>query len=303
MAPGIAQKAGGDDVQITVTVDVCAARAVSAVDGPDLVAEEGAIGPPVFEPGDAVVRFDERGVVDVAVGKEGVEIAIVIEVDHLEPTAPEGGIGCGEKRSFGELPGAVVQERDDGLELLGDERYEVRSAVAIQVDDGDVARAVAGVEGDADEFGGAVGGPLLFQQEDLAGGVPAEDGDDEVEVGVAVEVGGLNVAHTSQAREDDAGLVGAVLLSLEPEYAAPAFVGRHRNAEIGDQEIADSVAVEVSDFGVGRMSQIRGEHGRGLVMAAGPLETELVIGGLAGDKRACTKDAAWRNRKGGASAG
>ena len=47
----------------------------------------------------------------------------------------------------------------------------------------------------------------LLQEEDLAGDVPAEDADDEVEVAIAIEIGGLNVAHSSQAGKEDPGLV------------------------------------------------------------------------------------------------
>ena len=97
---------------------------------------------------------------------------------------------------------------------------------------------VAVVEPPADELDRAIRRPALFQEEDLAGHVPAEDGDNEVKVAIAIEIGGLNVAHSSQAREEDPGLVRAVFPSLEPEDPAPAVVGGNRNPEIGDQKIA-----------------------------------------------------------------
>jgi hypothetical protein len=131
------------------------------------------------------------------------------------------------------------------------------------------------------ELDRAIRRPALLQEEDLAGDVPAEDGDDEVEVAIAIEIGGLNVAHSSQAGEEDPGLVRPVFPSLEPEDPAQALVRGNGNPEIRDQNIHDPVVVQVGDFGVGRMSQIGREHGCGATRPASLADQQLAAGHVA----------------------
>ncbi len=123
--------------------------------------------------------------------------------------------------------------------------------------------------------------PALLEEEDLASRVPAEDGDDEVEVAIAVEIGSLDVGHSSQARKEDPSFVGAVFPPLEPENTAQAVVGRDRDPEIGDQDIMDPVAVQVGDFGVGRIGQVGREHGRGFVPTPSLMNQQFTAGHLA----------------------
>src|SRR5262245_52649925 len=90
-----------------------------------------------------------------------------------------------------EIP--VIKEGDDRLVLLGDESDEIRFAVAVEVRDGHMNGAVAVIHAMRLEVRLVPAGGAVFQHHDLAYVKPAEDGDDEIELLVAVEVSHLNV--------------------------------------------------------------------------------------------------------------
>ena len=94
----------------------------------------------------------------------------------------------------------VAQERNHGLVMLGEEGDEVRMAVAIEVGHRDVDGPAARVDLALHEDRGAIVGGAVLEQEHPSRRAPAEGGDDEVEVAVAVEVGGLDVRDARAAR-------------------------------------------------------------------------------------------------------
>ena len=133
------------------------------------------------------------------------------------------------------LPGPAVDERHHVLELLRDEGDEVRLAVLVEVRDRHVDPAGPRVDRVALELRLLPVRGHVLVDEDAAHGVPAEGGRHEVEVAVAVEVGGLDVGGARDLlHEDD-------LLELErsglaqPHDAALLVVARHEVAEVGDR--------------------------------------------------------------------
>jgi len=78
------QKSGRDDVEIAVTVEIGGLRAVHARHRREGSRRE-RIGPRVFEPLNAVVWLHDPIVERIAVGQQHVEIAILVEVDEVEP--------------------------------------------------------------------------------------------------------------------------------------------------------------------------------------------------------------------------
>ena len=99
-----------------------------------------------------------------------------------------------------------------------------------------------------------VGGPVL-EQRDVAGGAPAEAADDHVEVAVAVEVGGTRVRRASQLRRQRDRDVRAVGAAPQPVDGAVAVVGGLERAQVGDEEVAAAVLVEVDRLDVGGVAQ------------------------------------------------
>ena len=85
---------------------------------------------------------------------------------------------------------------------------------------------------------------------DRPGLQPSELGDDQVQVPVAIEVGGLDVGDAAEPAGQGSGCERTAGISLEPDDTPDAIVGRHRAPQIGDEEILDSVAVQVRDLGM-----------------------------------------------------
>ena len=99
-----------------------------------------------------------------------------------------------------------------------------------------------------------VGRPVL-EQRDVAGGAPAEAADDHVEVAVAVEVGGAGVGGARQLGRERHGDERAVGAPPQPVDGAVGVVGRLERAEVGDEEVAAPVLVEIDRLDVGGVAQ------------------------------------------------
>ena len=91
----------------------------------------------VLEPLDAVIRLDDRLVERVAVRQQDVEVAVAVEVHHLDarraPVRMRGRCRSPSARSVkSRVP--LVDEGDHLLELLREQRDEVHLAVPVQID-------------------------------------------------------------------------------------------------------------------------------------------------------------------------
>ncbi len=98
---------------------------------------------------------------------------------------------------------------------------------------------------------------LFSRMRDVAGGAPAEAADQHVEIAVAVEVGGAGVGGAGQPlgqRRRDERAVGA---AAQPVDRAVGVVGRLERAEVGDEEVATPVLVEIDGLDVRRVAQAR----------------------------------------------
>ena len=134
--------------------------------------------------------------------------------------------------------------------LLADEGDEIGIAVAVEIGDGHVNRAMAVIDhvGHKDRLG-PIGSPVL-QIDDLARATPAEDGDDQVELAVAVEISRLHVRDAAHPFEQSDRREGAVGRAAEPDHAADLVVGRVEDAQVGDDDVRRAIAVQIDDFGV-----------------------------------------------------
>ncbi len=186
----------------------------------------------------------------------------------MDAAGAVAGMRGGEERLLAELAAALVQEGDHRLVLLADDRDEVRPAVAVEVRDRHVDGAVAVVNDVRHELRLGPVGRLIFEEEDLAGGVEAEGGDDQVELARAAEVGGLHVGHPADALQQSDGRVGAVGPAAQPDDAAALAVGRLEAAEVGDDDVEDAVAVQVHHLGVAGVRHRR-QHAPGGVGLGG----------------------------------
>ena len=87
--------------------------------------------------------------------------------------------------------------------LLREQRDEVHPAVAVQIDRNDVDAAGARIDGVGDEVG-CDGFVVRFSRiGDLSGLAPAERRDREIDLAVAVEVGGVDVGDARPAVEPE----------------------------------------------------------------------------------------------------
>ena len=89
---------------------------------------------------------------------------------------------------------------------------------------------------------------MVLQIVNLADRVPAETGDDEVELAVAVEVRRLHVGDASLVLEERDWLELVAASAAQPEDAAAhgdPWVG---HSEIGHENIGDSIFIQIDDF-------------------------------------------------------
>ena len=101
----------------------------------------------ILQPLNAVERLPQIGLVqNVAVGVKDVELAVAIHVHQLDAAAAPARMRGGIERLLRELSTALVDEGDHRLVLLSDERDEIRLAVAVEIGDRHVDRAVSLVD-------------------------------------------------------------------------------------------------------------------------------------------------------------
>ena len=105
------------NVEIAVAVQVAGLGAHRAHHGPGLVRLE-AETPAVFDPLDAVVRLGTAEVEGIAVGRQQIEVPVLVEVDQGQAgVAPAGSGGTVDLPGL-ELQGAPVEVGGDRLVLL-----------------------------------------------------------------------------------------------------------------------------------------------------------------------------------------
>ena len=141
--------------------------------------------------------------------------------------------------------------------LLGEEGHEVDPPVPVEVGGRDVEGPRALVERRRDELRLLPVAGAVLEQQDPAPGEEAERGDHEIEVPVAVEVGRLHVGDAGELLGEDALLVGAVGLAPQPHHGALLVVLGHEEADVGDQQVVEAVAVEVDEGGPRRVRDLR----------------------------------------------
>src|SRR5690606_35687757 len=155
-----------------------------------------------------------------------------------------------------ELAAAFVVERDDGLVLLSDDGDEIGTPVAVEIDDGDVDRAGAAIDRLLLETRlHALFGDVL-EIEDLADATPSEDRRDEIEIAVAVEIGGADVRDAAEPLGDRPLLEDELARLPQPFDRSVRRIGRSDRAEIRDEDVSKSIFIEVDHEGPGRMGDV-----------------------------------------------
>ena len=117
---------------------------------------------------------------------------------------------------------------------------------------------------------------MVFEKQQLAGCLPAKDADDQVELAEAAEIGRLHVGHAAHLVQQGDGRERTVGPSAQPDDAAAAQVGRRKAAEVGDDDVEDAVTVEIDDFGMGRVGDVR-QHFPGRVRLVRPQQHDQTI--------------------------
>ena len=99
-----------------------------------------------------------------------------------------------------------------------------------------------------------IGGAVL---ENLhAAGLPiAKGADQQIEVAVAVEIGGLDVRDTRQTA-DRRGCEPALAQSPQPDHRTLVVIARQELAEVGHEQVLDAVAIEIDDLAARRIRQL-----------------------------------------------
>src|SRR5262249_25830065 len=147
----------------------------------------------------------------------------------------------------------VVDEGDDRLVFLSDEGDEVGFTVAVKVGDRDVNRSVTRIHNMGNELRMVPVGGAVFENGDVAALEPAEDGNDKVQLTVAVEVGGLHIGDAAHALEQgDRGVKTTRFLAAQPDDSAARLVGGREIAEVGDNEVLDAIAIQINHFDMRR---------------------------------------------------
>src|SRR5437868_4189570 len=149
-----------------------------------------------------------------------------------------------------ELAVPLVQVSHDGFVFLTDQGDKIRPAVVIEIAYRHVNSAVPRIHDMRHEHGpGPVGG-AIFKIGDLSAVPPAEDGHDQVELAVAVEVGDLDVGDAADSFQESDGREAAVGSAAQPDDAAhPAVCGRE-TSQAGDDDVEYAVSIQVDDFRV-----------------------------------------------------
>ena len=202
-----------------------------------------------------MIRLHDPVVERVAVRQEDVEVAVLVEIDELD--ARRAPVRMRRRVDHllleREVAGARVDVGDDGLVLLREQRDEVHLAVAVQIDRDDVDAARRADRSCASSNAGCDGFVVRFSRiGDLPGLAPAERGDREIVLAVAVEVGGLDVGDARPAVEPE----GAELAVARPRSQidrALVVIGRKELAEIADEQILHAVLVDVGERDVRRV--------------------------------------------------
>ena len=136
--------------------------------------------------------------------------------------------------------------------LLREQRDEIHLAVAVQIDGNEVDAAGARVDRVGDERRLRRVGGAILEDGDLAGLAPAERGDREIGLAVAVEVRRIDVGDTRPAVEPERA-VFALRQAAHPDHGALVVIGREELAHFRDEEILHAVLVDVGERDVSRM--------------------------------------------------
>ena len=153
-----------------------------------------------------------------------------------------------------EVPGPLVDVRDDGLVFLREQRDEVHVAVVIQVDREHMDAARRAGRSVCFVNAGWVGTAVVFSMNrDSPVFRHPNAATSEIVAAVAVEVSGFDIGDARPSVEPE-GAELAVGESAQPDDRALVVIGREELAEIADEQILDAVLV---DIGEGDVSRVR----------------------------------------------
>ena len=243
------QERARDDVQVAVAVEIHRLRAVDARHLHQRVLDE-RIAVFVLQPLDPVIRLHDPIVERIAVREEDVDVAVAVEVDHLDPRRPPVGMGRGVDHLLLEREVPFVDVREYRLVLLREHRHEIHLAVVIQVDGNDVNAAGARIDRVRDEVGLRRIRRAVLQDGDLTRRAPAERGDRQVGLPVAVEVRGFDVGDARPPVEPERREF-AVAQPAQPDHRALLVIAGKEGPEVGDEQIGDAVLVQIRERDVG----------------------------------------------------
>ena len=241
-----------DDVEVAVTVHVGRLGAMDAGHLRQGVLDERK--PALFSSHwMPVIRLHDPVVEGVAVGEQDVDVAVLVEINQLEarraPVRVRGRVD--DLLLEREVAGAPVDVREHGLVLLGEQRHEVRFAVAIQIDRHHLDAARAWIDRVGRERRLRNVGRAVFENRDLSGLAPPERGNGEIDLAVAIEVRRADVATRGQPSSQNAPNLPPA--GRASRHGALRVVGRKELAHLGHQQILGAVPIDVGNGDMGRV--------------------------------------------------
>ena len=234
---------------------------------------KGSLAARVLQPLDTVIRLHERVVHRVAVREQHVGIAVLVQVHDLDARRAPVRMRrlVEDPRHEREISLAAVDVGDDGLVLLRDQRDEIQLSVLVQIDRDDVNCARARIDDVRDERRLAERSSLVFEDRDVPCRPPPECGDRKIGLAVAVEIARFDVG--------DAGNPSAqnppnfpLPSAAHPDDRAVGVIAREELAEIRDEQILQSVPVDVGERHVIGMRDV-GDDLQGVSCGSWPQNT------------------------------
>ncbi len=141
--------------------------------------------------------------------------------------------------------------------LLAHQRQEIGLSVAVEIVHRHVDRAGPRIKLLLHEAQRPTGRAGVPQQENAARPIPTELRHDQVQIGVAIDVHRPRVGNAPQSRGYDDGLELSSIPPPQPNHAAPIMVDRRITSQVGNDQVHDSIAVQVARLEMAGVVQAR----------------------------------------------
>lgn len=236
---------GGGDIEVSILIKIPSKGSVHTWHCGDALRFEAEFSL-VGEQPDAVERLDDFGIEGVSGCVEQIEVAIAVKVDSFNSAgAPRRVWGCEQANFFKAI--RSTQKGVNNFVFLADQGDEVESSVAVEV----AHRGVNAARPRVDLFGAKLvgsiwGSSFIPEHMDSAGGVPAEFGDDEIEVTIGVEISRPHISDSPDISQQHHWL-GTGAEVGNPEHLSAVMISGQWAAEVGDEQVLLAVLIEVRE--------------------------------------------------------